>query len=341
MLINKHATFQALEYWRNTTSPSRYLDPAQTINCDSPAISDGEVPSPASSIRLKCPVPVYEIDNTRKFELTELCELFLGSTGKVLYILVLSLQLLVSCWLYITVAVTSWSINIPWNISASAHVCQPQEFHNVILPTRIECRTTYRFYVFCFALIIVPLSCIDFRKQKFFQVFTTMFRFMAVLLMTSHAIYYFIQEEVQVSKVGNFSTQFNASFVPALQVTSSKAVLIHDGTKWLLCIPVMVYAQTLHQAIPVLCHVVKKQYSYKQLFTWVFVATSLLYCVYGTTVAFVFSHKTLENSALNWVSCYPVCACMQRIPGSQALLTLEDIESLPPPSIFLALNFVP
>lgn len=127
-------------------------------------------------------------------------------------------------------------------------------------------------------------------------------RFMAVLLMASHAIYYFIKEEVRVEAVGNVSTTHNNTLMVSLRFTSSKAVLIHEGESWLFCIPVMVYAQTLHQAIPALCHVVKKKYSYKQLFTWVFVVSSLLYCVFGTTVAFVFGHNTLENSAFNWVS---------------------------------------
>ena len=170
-----------------------------------------------------------------------------GTTGKGIYFLVLGLQHLGSCWLYITVAVTSWAVNIPWNISDSAHVCQPSEFHDVILPARSECRLTYRFYLFCFTFIIVPLSCIDFRKQKYFQVITTLLRFMAVLLMTSHAIYYFIKEEMQESRAKNTSTTSNESSFSPQPTAGFNSSLIHEGTKWLFCIPVMVYAQTVHQ----------------------------------------------------------------------------------------------
>ena len=128
-------------------------------------------------------------------------------------------------------------------------------------------------------------------------------RFMALLLMASHGIYYFIKEEAKGAAASNISITYNDSSIPSLRITSdSSGLLFHDGEGWLFCIPVMVYAQTVHQAIPALCHVVKKQYSYKKLFTWVFVVSSLLYCVFGTTVAFVFGHRTLENSAFNWVS---------------------------------------
>ena len=59
-----------------------------------------------------------------------------------------------------TVGGSGWSTNLPLNIGPF-RICSDGELHDTLVPTNPGCLASYRFCLFVFALIVVPLSCLD------------------------------------------------------------------------------------------------------------------------------------------------------------------------------------
>ena len=118
------------------------------------------------------PLPTYEVLPSRKFEFSELCEIFLGSSFKKLYMVALFFYMTFICWSYATIVGTSWSLVIPWGPS---DVCSADDFANVYIPSNVKCKETYWFYTVLFGVIVIPLGCFELKGQKYIQVCTSRF----------------------------------------------------------------------------------------------------------------------------------------------------------------------
>lgn len=256
--------------------------------------------------------PTFEISATRKFEVSELCEIFLGKCGKIMYIITLGIYLLITCWAYATVAASSWASNLPWNISSVSQMCHPEDFTGVLLPTSTSCQNTYHFYLLVFTLIVIPLSCLEFTEQKYIQVFMTFFRVIAVLLMVVFSLVDLSEEESNPTTYNTNTTviKYWAKYAWASNVE------IHSDTRqsdhsaftlgvigWSLSLPVFVYSLMVHQYVPVLAVSAMRKDKLRKLFITLFGVALVIYCLFGTVIAETFhSSKLLENAALNWVS---------------------------------------
>ena len=108
--------------------------------------------------------PNFEITLTRKFEISELCEIFFNRWVKYLYILVVAANGFLACWAFSTVSGTAWASNIPLNFG-TLHQCSHDAFHHRLLPTGTpeldSCRNAYYFCLFLFSLIVIPLSLLE------------------------------------------------------------------------------------------------------------------------------------------------------------------------------------
>ena len=191
--------------------------------------------------------PNFEIILTRKFEISELCEIFFNRWVKYLYVFVVTLNGFFACWSYSAVFGSAWASNIPLNFG-TLHQCSHDAFHHRLLPTGTpeldSCRNAYYFCLFLFSLIVIPLSLLELKEQAIVQMCLGVLRFATVAIIIIYCI-------VKIAEVGDIcgqagnETQANTSSVlndthyysntSTLQFVILFSSLIgEDG--WLLCL---------------------------------------------------------------------------------------------------------
>lgn len=79
-------------------------------------------------------LPKFEITVKRKFELAELCEVFVNRYLKFAYLMLFGLFGFLACWSFATVAGAAWAINIPFNFGA-AEKCNETAFFHTVIPS--------------------------------------------------------------------------------------------------------------------------------------------------------------------------------------------------------------
>lgn len=105
----------------------------------------------------------------RKFELNEMCYMFLGRIGKISYEVCTILYLFGGLWSYGSVFAQSAASHIPLPVSLvngtlSWFTC------DVYRDGSSSCTILYLIYIAVFGLIVVPLTCLNLTEQKPLQV---------------------------------------------------------------------------------------------------------------------------------------------------------------------------
>ena len=268
---------------------------------DSPSPSCGEPGSEwKQSINNDTKHPKYEILLTRKFEPTELCQVFFNRWVKYVYITVLSVYSFLSAWSFSCVAGTSWASNIPYNFS-SVLKCSGEDFLHTNLPHG-ECLNAYRFSVFLFAVIVVPLSVLDLKELGFVQAILGILRFATVLAIVLYCIVNFFLGSSSSATGNNTNWTSLTNLTNSSSESYTQILFGFNINGWLVAIPIFVYAQILHQGIPALTHPIKEKKQLRWFMLVVFVTTNICYQVLGIVVALWFKEKVNETATLNWVS---------------------------------------
>eukprot|EP00794_Sanderia_malayensis_P008125 gene8125-8995_t len=255
------------------------------------------------------PLPIYEVVSTRKFEFSELCDIFLGKGFKYAYIIALFVYMTFVSWSYATVVGTTWSSVIPWRPSESWVECSSNDFTDVYVPANVKCKETYWFYTALFGVIVIPLGCFELRGQMFVQVITAILRLVSILLMTGQVLYEIIQSDSFEASVNNTNwinrttpaTNHSHSPSKVVDVMSLRA-LDFKAIGWLWSIPVFIHAQIMQQNIPAISYQIKKPERLGKILLLAFVSSCLIDILYGSSIAWRFQGYTNENAVLNWVA---------------------------------------
>ena len=249
--------------------------------------------------------PHFRIELSRKFEPSELCEVFAGRWLKVVYLVVLTVYSFLAGLSFSTVAGSAWSVNLPFNFS-DIEQCSEMDFKNQTLPLLATCRNAYWLCLLLFACIVVPLSLIELKEQVIVQVVMGILRFVTIgsiviFSVTNFGLYYDIcscedpwapdNNTEDVSMCTNYTNNTIADMAVQFDVKS-----------WLLSIPVFVYAHILHQGIPALTHPIKEKNYLKAYFNILFLVIGSIYTILGVAVALWFRDCTISTCTLNWVS---------------------------------------
>ena len=239
----------------------------------------------------------------RKFELSELCEIFVGKWLKYVYLLILLVFTFLVSPGYASIAASAWSVNIPIH-TVVFDECTDEDFNEHILPDRLACRSTYWLCLCLFALIVVPLSLIQPKQQASIQVVFGVLRFGVLIAMALHCMVMLFgrgcsqQYDVMLEEEQNCS---NTSLY--YRSSNLKASLIHfDWKSWLSSIPLFVFSVLLHQAIPSLTHPIRQKNLLRGHFNAVFITVGAIYVLLGILVALYFQDTINESAILNWVS---------------------------------------
>lgn len=252
--------------------------------------------------------PHFRIELDRKFEPSELCEVFAGRWLKVVYLVVLTVYTFLACLSFSTVAGSAWAVNLPFNFS-SVQQCSELDFKNSTLPQDESCRNTYWICLAIFAAIVVPLSLIELKEQAIVQVILGILRFVTIGAIVIFSVTNLaIHGDICSCDNPWISNDSDTEVCHDVNNTMGEIATRFDGKYWLVSIPVFVYAYILHQGIPALTHPIKEKHHLKAYFNILFLVIAVVYTSLGVTVSLWFRECTIETCTLNWVSEYAVHA---------------------------------
>ena len=240
-------------------------------------------------------MPEFRVLITRKFEISELCEIFICKWSKYVYLVLLTLLTFFACISYSTVAGSSWSEILPFS---SHHLleCNISEFNDIIPPTH-DCRNAYRLCLFFFACIVVPLSLLELREQVWVQVVLGLMRFFTI----GCIIIYCVVKLITDFPFANCMDENRTNSTGEPQCVG-EALTRFEGKQWLFAVPVFVYASILHQGVPSLTHPVKQKKWLRAYFNCLYIVIVSLYTFLGVTVSLWFNSSISGLCTLNWVS---------------------------------------
>lgn len=239
--------------------------------------------------------PKFEITTKRKFELAELCELFMNKWVKYAFLVCLSMYTFLAAWSFSTVAGSAWATNIPFNFGASRQ-CGTGAFQHNVLPTG-GCLYAYYMSLTIFAVIVVTLSLFDLKEQAVIQLTLGILRFITVAIIVMYCIIRLVgggdacRDQLETY---NGTTPINIQLKTML--------LSFDFKGWVVAIPVFTFAFLFHTGISSLTHPVKQKAHLHYLIISMFIASVILYGSLGIVVPLWFRAATQETCTLNWVS---------------------------------------
>lgn len=201
-------------------------------------------------------------------------------------------------WSLATVAGSAWATNIPFHNFGSIEMCKEESFLHRTIPEG-GCLHAYYFCLTLFALIVIPLSLFDLRKQAFVQVTLSFMRFATLVSIIIYCI-------VHLSMHGDACRQSlqleNLTVTSPINIDISSLVLKFDVKGWLGAIPVITSAFIFQTGMSSLMYPVDKKQHHHWLLTWVFVVALVCYMSLGIVMPLWFRAATQETSTLSWVS---------------------------------------
>jgi hypothetical protein len=226
------------------------------------------------------PDPVHQI-TWRKFELTDLCGIFFGFSGKIIAQISLALYCYGLLWAYSAVFASS--------VDSIFYQFVYKKTCNIEAPGTPEwdmsCRTGYYICLLIYACIVVPFSCLNVGEQASVQVLLTAYRFIAFTIM-------FVTVIVALVYPLNFnSTDPTKKFAdPSFLEWSGFAGIFTTAS----------VALNFHFVIPDLVRpVTNKKHILHMTTSALFVAT-VFYALMGILVSLYFGHNTRSLATLNW-----------------------------------------
>ena len=235
---------------------------------------------------------VYYISETRKFEITEMIEIYFGFVGKIFALVIIFLCCILTNWSYATVTATAWSVNIPINTTVLAE-CSQTDFIFKRFPTDQRCSNLYRVCLAIFGVIIMVLSSLELNEQKYLQVSFAIMRFIAFVSLVIFSIFIIIHNIYNPQNP--IPHELNNTNSTATQVLTR-----FDIVQWFIALPLITFALNITNGIPSLSHNVIPKRRLKQMYISVFLTLWFFYAAIGVLVSFAFLNLVNENAALNW-----------------------------------------
>lgn len=250
----------------------------------------------ANGLKTSDTIPKFEITDERKFEISELCEVFFNRYVKTAYLALLVIYLFFGCWSIVTIAGSAWAINTPF-IFGAMNVCDQEAFFHDIIPSG-GCRYTYYFFTGIAGTIMIILSLFNLREQVIIQMITAVLRFIALGAMIIYCI-------VHLSEGGDACQdilQLNNTTTGPINVYMSSIAVKFDPKGWLVSIPVFTFMILYQAMIPAAIHSIKQKQYLQGLIFAVSLSTLLCYLSVGIIISLWFRAAIQENCTLNWVS---------------------------------------
>ena len=192
-------------------------------------------------------LPLLLTVKKRKYEMPTLCQLFLGAEGKGLYMIFLSVYIYGALLAYSTVFANSTAAMFP-------------------LPSHVD---SYAVYLCLFAVLVLPLSCLELTEQVSVQIVMALCRVLMVVCM--------------VGTVAAAYTEGGADSFPGQ--SAPEGIPLWDWKGLPVFLPIAWYSFIYHHSIAGLSHPVRDKTLLGQIFLATFVICSVSYGVIAGTFA--------------------------------------------------------
>ena len=223
-----------------------------------------------------------KIRTGRRFELQELCTLFVGKpAGIVCTVFVI---VYVCNWTNIAISATAIATNVPVSDHGTfLGRCTDEDFHFRLHPVG-TCWNTYLLSVLLVGVIGLAISLTKLAEMSILQTAIAIVRFATFGAMIIYSVVTAIEgkDEKDDGKVPWFQFSFHGLVA---------------------AIPTMVYAHTSVVALPSITNPVDNKNGLTKMWMGIFVTASSFCGILGLTVAIRFKCHVNEIASLNWVSC--------------------------------------
>jgi amino acid permease len=214
---------------------------------------------------------------TRRIEITELCELFLGSNGRRVFTLLICIYMYGTLWAYCSVFAKSFAVQF-----ALADETQPEE------------GSTYLIYLFVFGCIVVPLSLMELSEQIFIQVSLSIFRIVLLSLMIITTAVSFSACDQEFGELSSNTCRPVSDGGEPISILS-----IHPSNLYLF-LPMAAYAYIFHHSVPALSAPIEDKRSLSRMFAVALLVSFVAYSLLGAVVSAYFGAATQSSSNLDW-----------------------------------------
>ena len=245
-------------------------------------------------------LPKFEITVNRKFEISELCEIFVSRYFKYIYLVLLIIYSFLRCWSFSTVAASAWATNIPFDIGAAEQCSTDAFFHNFLPAT--GCRYAYYFCLVVFAMIVITISLFELKEQAVIQFSLGILRFIAIGAIIIYCI-------IKLSGGNDFCMDMEVRTNATTEnETLLSSVFEFDFYGWVTAIPVFVFATIFLTGLSSVTHPIKQKQYLGGLMKAIGATTTICYLSLGVVVPLWFKASIQETCTLNWVST-TTCVC--------------------------------
>jgi amino acid permease len=233
------------------------------------------------------------IVGTRKYEITELCEIFLGTRGMHIFSLIVAVYLYGSLWAYGTVFANSLTANFPLG------------------------EYSYYIYLVLFACCVIPTSCLELTEQVTLQMIYSACRVLMVTLMIGTVV-------VAYYRTGK--TYVDTSLPEEEQHPNELGTNLWNWEGLHIILPVALFANIFHHSIPSLSEPVNEKKSLHFIYMITLFCCYVAYTLIGVTLALYFGDSILSSSNLNWMD-YDGKITFQEMSLNYKILSVQIISS--------------
>lgn len=220
----------------------------------------------------------------RKFEVNQLVNLFMGLNARRFYDFLCAIYFIGSLWSYASVFASSVASNVPVSFLNGGSYCDVYKDHSS------SCSSVYLFWLLIFALIVVPLTCMDLTEMAWMQVTLAIFRFVSLGTMI-------ITSLIGIGSYPNSELSSDVSRTSAPYLSDAPAF---DWTGLRVAFPIAIYSQVFHHSIPILAQPMTNKKAIPKIFTGVLSTTFFLYSFLGVVVALYYGSAVQQTCTLNW-----------------------------------------
>lgn len=198
-----------------------------------------------------------------KFEMTDLCDIFLGRHGRQCYTCMISLYMYGTLWAYSTVFSKALTSHLP--IGPYSNIC----------------------YLILFALLVVPPTLMELNEQVYLQVTLSALRVVMLVIMLLTIAQAAFNPDMDV-----FSSELDPN-------TEVAAPAFHLSKLYIL-VPIAAFANIFHHSVPGLSEPVQDKTQLVKIYSVALMFCFVAYSLIGVTISRYFGSHTMVASNLNW-----------------------------------------
>jgi len=219
--------------------------------------------------------------SSKKFEINQLCGIFLGRWCQKFYEIGLLLYMYGALWGYSAVFCSSLVQQFPLTFISDQLYCL------IDGQGGWHCLYSFIIYAMLFSIFVVPLTCLDLTEQKIIQVTLCIFRFTVLTVM------------ILTVTVALFSNPY----VPTTPKNGAAFIAYKEYFEYSglgKIFSTAVFAQLVHHSIPGLMQPIKNKSQSRTIFMATFATTATFYTFLGLMCAMYFGDQVKSVVTLNW-----------------------------------------